>query len=297
MLYKNGELYKLTPEDKKRLVREINGFPVRIKYPDNRIKKNSKNPRPDEPASISIPMVANVRTDMGSEEWRYAENRIDLPDNGGVRWTPHNLLLQSKRTLTEKDVELVYWLIYACPYLENGKNWNGRVPKISFEDLLGSANRKATRESDLAEVKTLIYNDKLGLGEDKVRLLAKAYFINNVDELSINQVRIALDQHVFREKTDGMEKFKELVDAEQTLKIKANIQMAVDHRIITFNRAKKSWYWVSDEGRNEKITTITLINKPNQALFDYYNGNAGFAELLTGQLVAKELIKEEVTEE
>ena len=255
---------------------------IRLVYPESRVRisREKHNVLPDKPTSISFPFAATVKTKKGAEHWRYAEHKF-LSTNGQPVFTPPNLVLRSVRVLQETDIELVYWLLYCCPGLEGGENFNGRMPKCTIEDLVGIAERKVRKEAKLADVKALIYSDRVGLGEKKLRLVAKAYFIRGVDELSYAQVKLAVEFEIKRNKTEGVQKFLDLVDAEQTLSVKSTIQSAIDDQIITFMVKNRTWAWVTENGKkNEAIATIGASADPNEALYSLYMGDVHFAEQL-----------------
>lgn len=295
MLYKNDTLYEMTPADHKAVRKQYPKYPIRLIYPESRVKKSrSKHNRlPDKPNSISFPLVATVRTKTGTESWRYAENKIAGTD-GRTIWTPHNLILRGTMSLKEEDVELIFWLLNCCPFLQEGKNWNKRTPKCVIEDLVGTAEKKAKLEEEQANVKALIYSSRVGLSEAKLRLIAKAYFISGVEELSHAQVKLAVEAEIHRDRRTGAAKFLDLVDAEQTLNVKAGLQEAVDRGIITYMVPKKTWAWVTGQGKkNEPIATIGASANPQEALYDYYMGTRKFAQEITAALKGESVIPAE----
>jgi len=299
MLYKNDEVYKMTAADSNWVKKKYPKFPIRLIYPETRVRpsRSKHNRLPDKPNSISFPLVATVKTDSGTESWRYAENKI-IGTNGRVIWQPHNLILRGSMILEKSDIELIYWLLKCCPFLEGGENWNKKVPKCVIEDLRGTAEKKALKEEEMATVKALIYSSKMGLGEKKLRQVAKAYFINDVEELSFAQVKLAVENQVGRDRHTGVEKFLELVDAEQTLEVRANLQNAVDRKLITYMVAKKTWAWVTANGKkNEPICQIGPGADPSEALYDYYLGNRSFAQMLVTALKGNKVVMAEGAEE
>lgn len=228
--------------------------------------------------------MATVRSSTGTENWRYAENKIQ-GTNGRTIWSPHNLVLRGSMVLQNTDIELVYWLVNCCPFLEGGNNFNGKVAKCIIEDLVGTAEKRAIKEEETATVKALIYSSKVGLGEAKLRQVAKAYFINDVEELSYAQVKLAVENSIDRDRRTGVQKFLELIDAEQVLTVRANLQEAIDRKIITFMPQKKTWAWVTIHGKkNEPIAQIVTGKDPYEALYDYYLGNRPFAQELVSAL-------------
>lgn len=292
MLYLNDKQYKMSAEDHRVLKKKYPKFPIRLIYPESRVKpsRSKHNRLPDKPNSISFPLVATVRTDKGTENWRYAENKI-IGTNGQTIWQPHNLILRGAMLLQDTDIELIFWLVKCCPFLEGGNNWNKKMPKCVIEDLVGSAEKKAMKEEEMATVKAMIFSSKMGLGEKKLRLVAKAYFINGVDDLSLAQVKLAVENAISRNKTSGVQKFLDLVDAEQVLSVKANIQNAVDRDLITYMVQKKQWAWKTDQGRkNEPICQIGAGADPSEALYDYYLGNRRFAQEIVSALKGERVV-------
>lgn len=292
MLYRNDEPYKMTAEDHREIKKKFPKFPIRLIYPEARVRpsRSKHNTKPDQPNSISFPYVATVKTDKGADVWRYAENRI-YGTNGQVLYQPSNLILRGTRILQATDIELVWWLVKCCPFLEGGENWNQKIPKCKIEDLRGSAEIKAQREEQMATVKAMIYSSKMGLGEKKLRQLAKAYFIPEVDELSLAQVKIAVENTISRDRVHGVQKFLDMAEAGQVMEVRANLQSAIDRKIITYMVQKKTWAWVTGTGlKNEPICQIGAVADPSEALYDYYLGNRAFAQELIAALKGKKVV-------
>ena len=295
MLYKNDEAYKLTAKDHLELGKKFPKYPVRLVYPKSRIRpsRSIHNILPDKPTSIAFPLYATVKTETGTEQWRYAEHRI-IGAKGQVSWEPNSLSLRGTIVLTSKDKELLWWLWKCCTVLEGGENWNQRKPKCAFEDLIGEADKRVARETEMATVKALIYSPQIGLSEKRLREIARAYFITGVDELSISQVKLAIENQISRDKNTGVQNFLDLSEAETTLEIKGNIQKAIDSKMITFMIKNKTWAWVTDIGKkNEPICTVTATVDPNEALYDYYMGNRQFAETLLAANKGEKVLSEE----
>lgn len=292
MLYKNDEIYKMTDKDHRAINKKYPKFPIRLIYPESRVKpsRSKHNRLPDQPNSISFPLIASVKTDKGTENWRFANNKI-IGTNGRTIWQPHNLILRGSMLLEQSDIELVFWLVKCCPFLQEGENWNKKVPKCIIEDLRGSAEKKAKKEEEMATVKAMIYSSAMGLGEKKLRLVAKAYFVSEVDELSFAQVKLAVENTIMRDKRTGIVKFLEMVEAEQVISVRSSLQNAVDRKLITYMVQKKIWAWVTGDGRkNEPICQIGAGADPNEALYDYYLGNRGFAQELVSALKGEKVV-------
>jgi len=292
MLYKNDQPYTLTAQDHKEIKGRFKKFPLRLVYPAARVQKNRlpHNVLPDKPNSITFPLVATRKTEKGTEHWRYCEHRIVAP-NGTVRYTPANLYFKGSTNLDKKDIELIWWLFKICPHLENGENFNNKVPKCAIEDLVGQADIKAEREERIATVKALIYSKQVGLGEKRLRQVARAFFIPGVDELSFSQVKLAVENYISRDKKNGTQRFLDLIDAKQVLEVRENIQKAIDQELITFMVRNKTWAWVTEQGlKNETIVQVAANSEPHEALYDYYMGDRRFAEELISALKGSRVV-------
>lgn len=298
MLYKNDEMYKLIAADHKFINNRFHKFPITLTYPEKRVRPSrlSHNRLPDKPNSISFPLHATVKTETGTQSWRYCENRM-IGTDGKIIWQPHNLILRDSIVLQKTDIELIYWLVKFCPFLEGGENFNGKVPKCAIEDLAGKASKRALHEEQKADVKALIYSQKVGLGESRLREIAKAYFIPEVNELTYDQVKLAVESMISRNKRTGYQEFLDMVDSEQTLLVRGRLQQAIDDKIIIYMAPKNTWAWVTDTGKkNVPICTVSGASEPNSAIYDFYMGNRSFAQSLDAALVGEKVVAAEGAE-
>lgn len=280
MLHKNGERYTLSLADNKLVAKYFPKFPAKLTYTKAKIKHNKKNPKPDKPNSISTPFYVSKKTKSGTETWRYFDHEQQL-ENGVKKYTPTHMHLTGSQVITENDKELAFWLINASPFLQGGENYNSnKVAKYAIENLISDADIRAAKKEEEAEINALIYS-KIGLPEEKLRLIASAMFIDGVEEMTLSMVRLAVEHEISRDKLDGVRKFRELSNAEQVLTVRSNIQRAIDANIIKYNKPTKEWQWVMGQGKkNELITKINPKVQENEALYTYYSGDANFAELL-----------------
>ncbi len=292
MLYKNDEQYKLTADDIRQIKKKFPKFPIRLTYPEDRIRPSMSkhNKLPDKPNSISFPLVAMVKSSTGSDVWRYAENRL-IGSKGEFIYLPPNFFLTGTYILHEHDVELIWYLWKLCPYTLGGANYNGVKPKVVFEDLIGKAERKADKEAKEADVKALIYSSKVGLPESKLRQIAKAMFVPEVDDLTFAQVKVAIEQEITRDRKNGVDKFLDMIDHDDFLEVRSTLQAAMDRSLIKFDPKKKMWGWVMGPGKKmEPIAEITASADPNEALISFYMGNKKFAQSLAASLKGDKVI-------
>jgi hypothetical protein len=287
MLYKNDEQIKLNKAEIDSIVKHFHGkFPVKIVYPQERIVKSrlAHNRLPDSPNSISFDLKSIVKTENGAEVWRYAEQVII--DNGGKkRYVPKKFRFNGARFLERNDIELIYFLLNKSEHCKGGKN-QGRMVKFVFEDLVTEAEKKAEKKELETKIGMLLYNKDMGLSEERLRLVAKAYFIKNVDELTLPQVKILLEAEIHKSKS-GADKFFDMVNADEELNSRASIQKAVDMKLLVYDLDKKAWGWKTAEGKIEQICKVPPTETPNDALYKTFMGNNEFREDVQAALLTK----------
>jgi len=281
MLYKNDVPYKLTNADLKVLNDKFKRFPLAIVYPPERITKNRspQNKLPDKPNSISFPLSATVKTNLGADHWRYAENVL-IKDHGVRKYIPKSLRFNGRQLLQETDAELAWFLYTKSEYCKEGLNQKGKTYKFMFEDLVTDAERQAEAEAVRSQVKSLIYGKDMGLSEDKLRAVAKAYFIKNVDLLALGQVKVAIEHQVNRDPVRGLQKFIEMTKGDEILKIRVRMQDLIDAKKLKFETAKKEWIWTDGDKKLESICKVAPGANPNDIICDYYLGNKDFQEVV-----------------
>jgi hypothetical protein len=287
MLYKNDEQIKLNKAEIDSLVKHFHGkFPVKIIYPQERIipSKLKHNRLPDKPNSISFDLKAIVKTENGAEVWRYAEQVII--DNGGKKkYVPKKFRFSGSRFLERNDIELIYFLLNKSEYCRGGKN-QGKMVKFVFEDLVTEAEKRAEKKEIDTKIDMLLYNKDMGLPEERLRLVAKAYFIKNVDELTLSQVKNTLNDRIHDGKS-GPDKFFDMVNADEELNTRASIQKAIDMQLLVYDLGKKTWEWKTSEGKREQICKVPPTKAPQDALFDVFMGDKGFREDVQAALLTK----------
>lgn len=280
MLYKNDEPYKLAENDIKTLVNRFHKWPLTITYPPERVVKSRspQNKLPDKPNSMSWPLTATVKTTKGTESWRYAENVILRP-NGVKKYTPKNLLFKGHLQLQETDVELAWFLYTKSTYCKGGLN-QGKTVKFVFEDKITEAEIKAKIETQRTNIKSLIYGTETGLSEDRIRAIAKAYFIKNVDDLTFAQTKLALEHAINRDGSGGYQKFIEMTQMDELIKTRMRMQNLIDSGKLRYESGKKEWQWADGDKKVETICKVPPGTVPNDILYDFFMGNKEFQDVV-----------------
>ena len=294
MLLKNGKDYKMTEKEKKELRNKFS-FPLKLVYPSNLIRESRVNRLPDTPRSINIPCRNIFRNKDGeTEEWRWA-NSTSFDAKGRTKYTPRNLGFMGDATLTEMDLELLYFLYYKSPHCYNGAIHPQFKKKSYFaiEDLVRIATDKVNRKAINSRYEVLLNDSEIGLPEKELRALAKAYFIPNVDKLHINQVRVAIDLQVNRDKKHGIENFFDLTKSKEFLEARGKIQTALDLKLFHFHPQSRNWRWRALEGEKpESICKVLAKTLPENAMLEWYQNNKDFQERLDAELEGLGAIEE-----
>ena len=289
MLYKNGERYILQKNEIDALKRQFhNTFPVKVTYPPERIVKSRSrhNRLPDKPNSISFDWLQDVKTEKGTEEWRYTE-RVTVDNKGIKHYYPKKFKFKGAVMLGEKDIEKIYFLFKKSEYCKGGEN-EGRITKCMFEDLVTEAQKLAQKKKLATTISSLLYGEKgIGLPAARLKELAKAMFVKNVDALSEDQIRIALDSKIGESK-DGINRFLDLVNDNEDTKVRFAIQTVVDSGKLKYNTAKKGWYWEIDGQKPQFAVKVGPGQNAQEVLVHEYTTSGDFrhdvnAVILTGQ--------------
>ena len=279
MLYQNDELYKLAPKEIELVEKHFHGkFPVKVTYPPERIvpSKLKHNRLPDKPNSISFDYKATVKTKQGVEIWRYAENII-VDERGVKKYVPKKFLYFGARFLERNDIELIYFLLRKSEYCKGGDN-EGPMVKFMFEDLVTEAEKKAVRQEIEAKIGLLLYNKDYGLPEVKIRAVAKAYQMTGIDDLTLSQVKVLLNDRIHSSK-EGPDEFFRMVEEDDEIKVRMSITKAMEMGILKYDDKRKNWFWqAAGEKGTTPICKTPPTKTPNEALYDYYLGNAEFRD-------------------
>ena len=290
MLYKNEEIFNLAthPEEIKKIVEHFhNKFPVKMIYPPDRVQKSRlpHNRLPDKPASLSFKLRAVVKKDTGTEIWRYAENMV-IGEHGTKKYMPANLVFEGEKWLKRDDIELIFFLLRKCEHCAGGDN-NTKKVMFMFEDLVTEAEKRAEKKELDSKIDLLLYNKEYGLPEEKLRQVAMAYGVNNVDNLTPSQVKNALNDKIHGTK-DGPSRFFDMVNDEEYIKTRVTLQKVVDQGILILHDKDRQWMWKTPEG-TVKVDggKIPHDKSPAQALYDLYRGDESFRDDIQAVLLTK----------
>jgi len=203
------------------------------------------------------------------------------------------------KLLTEYDIELIWFILFCCPYCKNNKLQpeQRRRPRFEIEDAVTKAEILTRRKRLMAKVNTMLYDLNVGLPEEKLRKVAKAYFIKGVDGLTRPQIELALENMILieeRNKKSGLQRFLDVTDAEKELISKGKIQTAVDRKIIRYIANKNMWFWLGEKGKPTlEICRITGGASPYNALHHWMMNNDEFATALEDHLKGETVVEKQ----
>jgi hypothetical protein len=288
MLYKNDEIYKLAKTEIDAVVKHFhNKFPVKMIYPPERIQKSRlpHNRLPDKPASITFKLKSIVKTDSGSEVWRYADNVV-IGENGQKKYIPTSLGYNGEKNFVRGDIELLYFLLKKSEYCLDGEN-QGRTVKFTFEDKVTEADRKAEKRERESKIDLLIFNTDTCLPEDKLRSLAMAFDVDNVDSLTLSQTKIAIDSKIHSLK-DGFDRFFQMVEDDEQMKARVILKKITNQGILFFDKDNRSWQWKTPQGMEiVKGGKVGPNITPVEHLYNLYLGDASFKEDVQAVMLTK----------
>lgn len=301
MLYRNDEIFNLkgAPEERAKIEKFFHKkFPVKVIYPPNRITPSrlKHNRHPDKPASISFDLKATVKTSMGSETWRYAENVI-IGEHGKKEYLPKKFQFDGVKFLDQDDIELIYFLLFKSPhrYLsdeelndpENKKKGIKQAarPKFMFEDLISAAEKRVEAKKLQQKIDALLYGE-LALSEETLREVATAMWLN-VEGKTFAQVRLLIGDSIPKLK-GGVDEFFKLTDGDEELKKRCSLQKLINADVLHFDSLKKTWYWKGKNGKEEQACKLAPdVTNGTEALYDHYKGDAEFREDVQAMILSR----------
>lgn len=165
--------------------------------------------------------------------------------------------------LKERDAELAFYMAYLSPNCQNSFFCTDKK-RIQFEILNKSEKAKDRAENMRrnAKLQSLIYNE---LPEEKLRVIAKAYFVDNVDKKGFDEVRNSVWDYLHTKGkenervTDFLEKDSSITGI---IEIKAKMQEAIESKkigIVNTVKNKKGWCFLDSNDVKKSIRGIVDV--------------------------------------
>jgi hypothetical protein len=284
-------------------------FPVKIKYHPAMYRLNIDNPnRPHCPASYPIhPQATAIGENGAPQVWTYYEIARPREDGRGFDFLPSWIDFRGTLLITEDKVDLLYFLKYLS--FQNISNTKSKRRKsFIIEDKAAEARNKLNLTTVISRVEFLITNDPRdgGMGDEKVRSLAKAYDIREVEDKQIEEVRVELiDILKLKHKAVPGDNIYDrfLLDANMGLAVQAKVAVvnARDNKIIGLQKkgTSRTWCYMEMSSKNvpmygQAIIQVLSGKNEEQALIDYLSTNETEFENLKKRLEELDKSKVEV---
>lgn len=270
------------------------GKAINFVYPKEYLRVNKANGgKIDRPASFKITFRDFFGDGNGTSEWRWCTG-TQSPDGRNPIYFPKFYLFTGSWTLTEKDIDLIYYLLYIYSRTKGGKNITANTrPYLAIEDVVKDAGEVVALRKRKSFVESAILNDEEegGLPEGKLRVLALSLLISNADVKDIDLLRRELLDIVDLQK-GGYELIKKAYDEQNSGigEFRALTQQLLDAKIIELQTrgTTTAYYFVDADGKiGSKITNIKK-NQPNAEQFaKYLSEDADTVDILTKALEIK----------
>lgn len=270
------------------------GKAINFVYPKEYLRANKANGgKIDRPASFKITFRDFFGDGNGTSEWRWCTG-TQSPDGRNPIYFPKFYLFTGSWTLTDKDIDLIYFLLYIYSRTKGGKNTGANTrPYLAIEDVVKDAGEVVALRKRKSFVESAILNDEEegGLPEGKLRVLALSLLISNADIKDIDLLRRELLDIVDLQK-GGYELIKKAYDEQSSGigEFRALTQQLLDAKIIELQTrgTTTAYYFVDADGKiGSKITNIKK-NQPNAEQFaKYLSEDADTVDILTKALEIK----------
>lgn len=229
------------------------------------VNRDSKNYRKGVPRSFSIEPFYNYTDKNGNDcVIRYFKNKVQK-NTGGVaytEYTPAELSFEQDADITVVKDKSLWWFLYNHPRCTGPGRDKDKSPFFHLEDKALEASEKAKKSRMNAHANRLIWNiDGKGLDNAQAKQILQGYGYPNVEELTDDQVRGALEDKIktpdnltdFIGRTGGV-----------SLEIRSTIQKAIDNKIIVFQEKKKRWAYTKPDGTPHN--TLCSVPDPNNRI-------------------------------
>jgi len=276
------------------------GKSINFVYPKEYLKVNKANGgKIDKPSSFKITFRDFFGDGNGSSEYRWC-NGIQSPDGRAAQYFPKFHIFTGNWTLTEKDIDLIWYLLYVYSRTKDGKNIAANArPYIAIEDKVRDANAVIALRRKRAFIESALLNSQEdgGLSEEKLRELAMGMFIVGADKRDPSLLRSELLDIVDTQR-GGYDLIKAAFDDQKSGSgiYKALTQKLIDNGIITdiTKGTLTAYYYVDADGQpGSKIVNIKK-NEPHAAQFALFlERDLEVVDILTNVLETKLAAKDE----
>ena len=261
-------------------------------YPDVYDDKHQLRPRKRQ--YYPLRAVYAAQDGSGTEEWRWSPN-MPTKKNDEYRYSQvADFIVKEWNFSLPRDMEKAFFWIFKSEFVDPGRLCQKEVVKggVEIEDLEFEAKQEVERKGREASLQYYLYSEESPLSKDEVqmRTIAKAWNIQGVNEMGINQVRLELERKIlFNDQHNldgGVADFLKETDITEITRVKAMIQTGIDEGIVFCNIIKHEWMYRVGEDKTERIfiMSATEMANPEKALLNYLMGSSRRMDIFTAAI-------------
>ena len=214
--------------------------------------------------------------EFGSQHWRYCETARKKGKDGDIKYSP--LGFNFKRSLAvdkRKQPDLLFFMFELSHRVKQSA--------IICEDKGKEAKKLIAKDSKYTSVKYMIYDDSSPISpesvgsEDLLRMIGSAWGVSKAHDTrkTIDEVRVELLGLVEQSEKNmaktgrGYDIFMSEIKSKDRLTLRANIQRAVDDKLIKYDMNDFTWKYVSN-GHPIVVISSKFFNVPSSGLFAHF---------------------------
>lgn len=241
------------------------GGTISVVYPEEYIRYNKENKKPDKPASFKISFRDFLKSETGSQEWRYCTGTQQMP-NRVTKYFPSFFLFEGSWVLGKGDIDLIYYLMKVYSRLKGGGNSGTQKPYIKIENKADEAKaaNENTRKRLFIENAILNSIEEGGLGDEGVRSLAKSLFIPGASTKPEIEVIRAECIKLIKTQRDGYDLVKKAYDESRSgeSEFKELVQELIDNNVVgVIQKGPSKAMWLLDTDGQPVNKICQLQNK------------------------------------
>jgi len=250
MLYKNDEVVNLKKDKAfntfREDMKEKYTFPIKFKCKASYLSESE-----DVDGNIHVSMapyyvsyVSTEYTELGSETWRYSPAPSIKKSNGVIQYPKKGDWFKKKSfTFQSSQMDLLYFLV------EKSKQFN---TVYQIDDRNEARQNFIKERQDELKINKIFYDPDSILIKDeaKLRKVAKACNVPNVDRSKRDEILINLERTVREQDKKNVrpiKEFLEMVNVDFHAEVSANIQKAVEKNIIFADEKGSAWFFMNDD--------------------------------------------------
>lgn len=247
--------------------KDLNRNPLVIVWTDDKMIINKETKQEEWPSGVRIPLTEtffNPETKR-EEKWVVYKN-YKTGKNGEKIYLPKRYRFTGRAVFKAKDTELAFFMAYISSHCLNSKYRSINEQKhIHFQilDKIGKAKDRADEMRKETQLRELIYGIQ-SLPMDSLRVIAKSYFIYDVDKKMDDEVRNALWDYI-NDKGSHKERIKSFLEDDhrvtELVTVRSKVQEAItSKRIGICDKGKnKIWAFLDEKDLTKAASAILTI--------------------------------------